>query len=41
MKADGTGIYSDVCGQSLIPKEDDIFLVVGTGQQTLGSVIEI
>lgn len=40
MKADGCGTYSDSYGQSLIP-QDDIFLVVGAGQQTLGSVIEI
>lgn len=40
LRADGCGVYSDTYGQSQIP-QDDIFLIVGTGQQTLGSVIEI
>jgi hypothetical protein len=40
IRADGCGEYSDEYGQSQIPGED-MFLIVGTGQQTLGSVIEI
>jgi hypothetical protein len=39
-RADGCGVYPDAYGQSLIPRED-VFLIVGTGQQTLGGVIEI
>ena len=36
VRADGCGTYKD---SQIIP--DDIFLIEGTGQQTLGSVIEI
>jgi hypothetical protein len=39
-RAGGCGVYPDAYGQSLIPRED-VFLIVGTGQQTLGGVIEI
>jgi hypothetical protein len=36
VRADGCGVYMD---SQIIP--GDIFLIEGTGQQTLGSVIEI